>query len=141
MMKKSEIIKQYPEEICQTYRPKSQNKSKELKNSFQISGKITEFISPNKTDENEDENNLLNTAKNSFPSNNAMTTRTNAPNISIFSDIPFNITKDTFIWNKLYHRTLTRAAVWLDIWIHCIPFIYFKETVFFISPYFNNKVR
>jgi len=90
MMKKSEIIKQYPEEISQAYRPKSQNKTKQLKNSFQISGKITEFISPNKIEEIEDENNLLNTAKNSFPSNNAMTTRTNAPNISIFSDIPFN---------------------------------------------------
>ena len=90
----TEILREFPKEINQTIIIKSQSKNKELKNSFQNSGKITQFISPNKMEEVEEENNLLNTAKNTMPSNNAMSNRSNAQNNSIFFDIPLESIED-----------------------------------------------
>ena len=68
---------------------KPKNRNKELKNSLYNSSKITEFISPNKIEENEEENILLNTAKNTIPTNNALSNRSNHMNISLFSQISF----------------------------------------------------
>ena len=88
IMANSEIMREFPKEISQSSQFKYHSKSKELKNSLQISTKITQFISPNKIDDNEEENNLLNTAKNTIPSNNALSNRSNAPNNSFLIDIP-----------------------------------------------------
>ena len=83
----SEILKEIPKDISQTNTIKSPSKSKELKNSLHFS-KITQFLNPNKMEGIEEENNLLNTEKNTFPSNNVLSNRSNAQNISIFFDIP-----------------------------------------------------
>ena len=80
----SEILKENPKEISHTNTNKSPNKNK---NSLQFS-KITQFLSPNKIEEIEEDINLLNTEKNTFPSNNALSNRSNAHNISIFFDVP-----------------------------------------------------
>lgn len=66
----AEIISQFPREVTQNNDSKFLKKNKEQRNSLQISGKITQFLSSNKIDGNEEDNNLLNTAKNSIPSNN-----------------------------------------------------------------------
>lgn len=90
----AEIISQFPKEINQNSGSKSLRKNRELKNSLQISGKITQFLSSNKTDGNEEDNNLLNTEKNSIPSNNVVSNRSNAQNFSQYSDLPINSSKD-----------------------------------------------
>ena len=82
----SDISRETPKEINQKdlSKPKSRNK---VKTSFHYSAKITEFISPNKLEENEEENIFLNTAKNSIPTNNALSNPSNDRNISIFTEI------------------------------------------------------
>ena len=87
IMKKNEVISQYPKDLNDSDQLKSKSKNKGRRNSYQISSKITHFISSNKMDDNEEEINLLNTAKNTFPSNNAMS---NAQNMSVVSDFKLN---------------------------------------------------
>ena len=87
LMKNSELSREIPKDINSTNQFNSASKNKELKNSLQI-GKITQFLTPNKIDENEEENILLNTAKNTIPSNNALSNRSNGLNNSEFIDIP-----------------------------------------------------
>ena len=87
LMKKKEIVSQYPKEINNSDQLKLKSKNKGKRNSYQISSKITDFISSNKIDDNEEEINLLNTEKNTFPSNNAMS---NAQNMSVVSDFKLN---------------------------------------------------
>ena len=85
----SEILKENTKEISHTNTNKSPNKNK---NSLQFS-KITQFLNPTKIEEIEEEINLLNTEKNTFPSNNALSNRSNAHNISIFFDLPLESIK------------------------------------------------
>lgn len=86
----AEIISQFPKEVTQNNGSKSIKKNKELRNSLQISGKITQFLSSNKIDGNEEDNNLLNTEKNSIPSNNVYSNKSNAQNISQYSNLSCN---------------------------------------------------
>lgn len=86
----AEIISQFPKEVTQNNDSKFLKKNKEQRNSLQISGKITQFLSSNKIDGNEEDNNLLNTAKNSIPSNNIFSNKSNAQNISQFSNLSCN---------------------------------------------------
>lgn len=85
-LRKNEIKSKEIKEIEEKNIIKSQSKNKELKNSFQNYEKITQFLTPNKVEEVEEEINLLNTAKNTIPSNNALSNRSNGHNISIFCD-------------------------------------------------------
>ena len=87
IMKNCEISREFPKDINSTNKFKSPSRNKELKNSLEF-GKITQFLTPNKIDENEEENILLNTAKNTIPSNNALSNRTNGVNNSDYIDIP-----------------------------------------------------
>ena len=81
-------IKRDTKKLSQTNNTiKSPSKNKEIKNSLQFS-KITQIISPTKIEEVDEDINLINTAKNTVPSNNALSNRSNAHNISIFLDIP-----------------------------------------------------
>lgn len=86
----SEIQSQNPKEIIQNNNIRIPKKNKEFKNSFQISGKITHFLCQNKIDVIEEENNFLNTAKNTMPSN-ILSNRSNAQNISDFNEEPLSI--------------------------------------------------
>ena len=88
IMGNSEIMKDFPKEASQTNQFKTISKSKELKSSLQNSSKITQFLSPNKIEDNEEENNLLNTAKNTNPSNNALSNGSNPQNNSFLINIP-----------------------------------------------------
>ena len=87
VMKNSEISREFPKDINSTNQFKSPSRNREYKNSIQF-GKITQFITPSKIDEIEEENFLLNTAKNTIPSNNALSHRSNGLNNSEFIDIP-----------------------------------------------------
>ena len=90
IMKNSEISREFQKDINSTNQSKSPSRNREYKNSLQF-GKITQFITPSKIDENEEENILLNTAKNTIPSNNALSNRSNGLNNSEFIDIPLTI--------------------------------------------------
>ena len=90
LMQNTEIVSKNLKEINNNKHSKSPNKNKDLKNSFQISGKITEFISSNKIEQIEDDIYLLNTAKNTIPSNNPISNRSNPQNNSSFNDIQLN---------------------------------------------------
>lgn len=105
LMEKAEISSQSPKEINQIRlnllnsqsktKSKNRRKSQELKNSFQISGKIEQFLTPKKMDKMndlEEDNNLLNTEKNTIQSFNPMSNRSNTPynTNTLLVDIPFN---------------------------------------------------
>jgi hypothetical protein len=87
-MKDSEILKDFQEDNSQLNNHKSQSRSKYSKYSLQNSGKITQFISPDKMDENDEENNLYNSVKNTIPSNNALLNKSVIQNISLFIESP-----------------------------------------------------
>jgi hypothetical protein len=89
----AEIISQFPREVTQNNDSKFLKKNKEQRNSLQISGKITQFLSSNKIDGNEEDNNLLNSEKNSIPSNNVFSNRSNVQNISQYSNLSSNLIK------------------------------------------------
>ena len=92
-MKNSEILKDFQKDVSQTNNIKSQTRNKYSKYSFQISGKITQFISPDKMDENEEENNLFNTAKNINPLNNELLNKSDIQDFSIFTERPLESMK------------------------------------------------
>ena len=105
LMKKTEITNLSQKEISQNKpyyfnsptktKNKGRRKSQELKNSYQMSGKISQFLSPNKMDKIEDleeENYLQNTAKNTLRSCNPTSNRSNTPynTNTLLVDNPFN---------------------------------------------------
>ena len=90
-MQNNEIISKQPREINPNIIHKSSTRSKDLRNSCRISRKITDYISSNKMGQIEDDNNYcLSTAKNTFPSNNQMSNRSNPQNNSSFNEIRLN---------------------------------------------------
>ncbi len=86
-MGKSEILKESEKSLDQDNYSKYKSRNRELKKSTQTLRKteqIEQFLGPI---ENEEEN-FLNTAKNTLPSNNPLSNRSNEPNCSVLFDIP-----------------------------------------------------
>ena len=87
-LKNSEISKDFQEDNSQPDNLKFQSRNKYSKYSLQNSGKITQFISPDKMDENDEENNLFNSVKNAVPSNNVVLNKNGIQNISLLIESP-----------------------------------------------------
>ena len=88
----SDISKETPKELDPKNYFKAHNKGKKFKSSLQINSKITEFLCTNNIEENQEENNV-NTAKNTNLTNNPLTNRSNIHNNSGISNITFETIK------------------------------------------------